>query len=320
LDAYLDIATLVLRAERRPLSARAILGAAYRAGLVPKHLHGRTQHKTLQARISEDIVLRRDLSTFFRTAPGRFFLREFLADTAIPERFRHPVPTRRRFRESVRAPVLAVDREALESIVERNTKIRSERILNLLKSDFCRYEDPRVQNRRTIFVRSFVCVSRGTKILTYRAGHYREDRNAFVNRRSIGFSTLVDLEAHTLFNFGTYGIIDSGISATRIDLDIPQVLKKEADERGGASLSYFLWVSDGSTATTDLLAVISFQCPDWFEPVKRRLAINDLTWLDLTKGITNIDDFDPWSKVILLTSYFNQAMAGTKNDHSSPVR
>jgi hypothetical protein len=89
---------------------------------------------------------------------------------------------------------------------------------------------------------------------------------------------------------------------------------------GQASLGYFLWVSDGSTATTDLLAVISFQCPDWFEPVKRRLALNDLTWLDLTKGITNIEDFDPWSKVILLTSYFNQAIAGTKNDQSLPVR
>ena len=320
MDAYLDIATLVLRTERRPLSARAILGSAHRAGFVPPHLYGRSQHKTLQARISEDIVLRRDLSTFFRTAPGRFFLREFLADTAIPERFRHPVPTRRRFREVVGGLALAVDLEALESIAERNTKIRSEKILNLLQADSCRYEDPRTQNRNSIFVRSFVCVSRDTKILTHRTGHYREDRDAFINRRSIGFSTLVDPEAHTLFNFGTYGIIDSGISATRIDLDIPQVLKEGADERGGASLGYFLWASDRSTATTDLLAVISFRCPDWFEPVKRRLALNDLTWLDLTKGIANIDEFDPWSRTILLTSYFNDVMVGAKNDHSLPVR
>src|SRR3954451_24786115 len=98
----------ILRAERRPLSPRAILAAACRSGLVPPHLFGKTQHKTLQARVSEDIIARREHSPFFRTAPGRFFLREFLADTSISEEFRRPVPTRRRIRELIRGPALAI--------------------------------------------------------------------------------------------------------------------------------------------------------------------------------------------------------------------
>jgi HB1, ASXL, restriction endonuclease HTH domain len=84
LDAYLQIAESILKIERRPLSARAILAAAYRHGLVPMHLHGNTQHKTLGARISEDIITLHDDSLFFRTAPGRFFLREFLTDVTDP--------------------------------------------------------------------------------------------------------------------------------------------------------------------------------------------------------------------------------------------
>ena len=104
MDAYLSIALDILRQERRPLSPRSILAAAYKRGLVPEHLYGKTQHKTLQARLSEDIVARRDRGAFFRTAPGKFFLRELLRDESLPEEFRRPIPTRRRRRELLRGP------------------------------------------------------------------------------------------------------------------------------------------------------------------------------------------------------------------------
>src|SRR5437763_111510 len=84
LETYLEIAEAVLRAARRPLTARAILDAAYRGGIVPTHLYGKTQHKTLQARLSEDILLRKLESRFFRTDPGYFFLSELRSDPKIP--------------------------------------------------------------------------------------------------------------------------------------------------------------------------------------------------------------------------------------------
>ncbi len=112
MDAYLDIAVTILRAERRPLSSHAILAEAHRAGLVPPTLYGKTQHKTLGARISEDILSHRDRSRFFRTAPGRYFLREFLEDPSIPKEHRRPFPARRRIRELVRGPALAITEES----------------------------------------------------------------------------------------------------------------------------------------------------------------------------------------------------------------
>src|SRR5258707_9859207 len=65
-DAYLIIAEAVLRAARRPLSPRSIMNAAFKAGIVPEHLFGKAQHKTLHARLSEDILDNKLESRFFR--------------------------------------------------------------------------------------------------------------------------------------------------------------------------------------------------------------------------------------------------------------
>jgi hypothetical protein len=310
LDAYLEIAVKILKAERRPLSPHAILAAAYRKALVPPHLHGKTQHKTLQARISEDIIDRRDHSAFFRTSPGRFFLREFLADESIPEEFRRPFPARRRFRELVSGPALAIRRDVLQTVAKQNTPIKPQKIFDLLKAERYSYDDPKNDRGDIVFLRSYVCVHRDHDILTYRVGRYRDDRDNFMSRRSVGFSAFVQIDEHTLFNLGDFGIVDSGVRATKIDLDIPDV----AGERFDATLNYFVWCA-AKEGRAELLAIIKFECPKWFEPLKRRLALNDLAWLDLSKPVNDIDDFDPWSKMILLTHY--GTYAGTSNTLAS---
>ena len=79
MNSYLQIAQSVLQKSRQPLSAREILDAAYRLQLVPEHLFGKTQYKTLQARLSEDLLRNRKRTIFARTGPGRFVLREQLS-------------------------------------------------------------------------------------------------------------------------------------------------------------------------------------------------------------------------------------------------
>lgn len=297
MDAYLDIAASILRSERRPLSPKAILAAAYKHGRVPTYLYGRTQHKTLQARISEDIVLQKERSAFFRTAPGRFFLREFLADESISEEHRRPVPTRRRFRELVRGPVLALERKALEHVAHSESAIDPKTVFRLLKTDKFRYDDPRLKNPDSVFFRSFVCVQRDSKMLSYRVGRYREDRDSFMSKRSIGFSTFVHADECTLFNYKTFGIIDAGVRAAKVDLDVPDLPASLSEEPIKANLTRFLW-SHNPNGSDDILAVVLFECPRWFEPVKRRLALNDLRWIDC-KHMNNIEDFDPWSRIVL---------------------
>ncbi len=297
MDSYLQIAEAVLRATRRPQTAREILDVGYTSDIVPAQLYGKTQHKTLGARLSEDILLRRERSVFFRTEPGRFFLREFLTDTSLPEQYRTPLIARRRTRELHKSMVLAFSRGALKHL--NGSAFKSETVLALLKSSAFHYA-PDVQHRALddVVVWSFVMVTRDECVLTYRHGRYREGRDAFLKRRSVGFFTPVVDQDWSLFDKDDHGIVSSGVNAVTVDLDIPTNSKIEHNIDRSATLDHFFLYGENGNPT-DLLAVIHFECPDWFDPVKRRLAINDLSWMSLKTQVNHIEDFDPWSQSLL---------------------
>ena len=141
MDSYLELAEIVLREERRPLTARALLKRAYKLQIIPANLYGKTQHKTLQARISEDILGRRDRSRFFRTAPGVFFLRDFLNDATIPPKFRSPIVARRRQRELPVKNALSLNSENLASLRLKQSQPEKSSIGTFLHNARCYYID-----------------------------------------------------------------------------------------------------------------------------------------------------------------------------------
>jgi hypothetical protein len=106
-----------------------------------------------------------------------------------------------------------------------------------------------------VFIRSFVFVCRGSKILSYRLGRYRDDRDPFLHKRSIGFTTLVNIDEHTLFNVSDMGIVEAGVRAVKIDLDIPPVPPKAAKSLDEAVLRKFIWIShaDGDGDLTKMV-------------------------------------------------------------------
>lgn len=294
MDSYLRIAERILRSLRRPLSAREILDAAYAADLVPPQLHGTTQHKTLGARISEDILSRQDRSAFFRTEPGKFFLRELTNDPATPEKYKTPIIARRRERELQRGRLLAVAASKIYGHLEGGLVAR-EAVLSALQSHHFRYlqaASDRTEN--DILLWSFVMVRRGPEVLTYRHGRYREGRDSFLQRRSVGFFTpVVDID-RDLFDRGDHGIVASGVRGVVLDLHLPRTVPREHEYQGAAELGDFVLDESG-----DLLAVVTFQCPPWFEPLTRRLAINELAWMRLDVPVNHLEDFDPWSQRVL---------------------
>lgn len=74
-DSYIDLAIEILQVHQRPMSSREIIDLATKYKMLPPHLHGKTIHKTMQARLSEHIVMHRFKSPFFRVSPGVFYLR-----------------------------------------------------------------------------------------------------------------------------------------------------------------------------------------------------------------------------------------------------
>lgn len=303
MDAYLAIAEKILRQARRPMGAREILRIAYPSGKVPAHLFGKTQHKTLGARLAEDILERGSRSLFYRNEPGRYFLTEFLGDESIPSKYRHRFIARRRRRQLAQPRPLALKKADLPSPDEAG-RIPVEAILNLLVTGCYHYPlSTKTVSPDDVIIWSFVVVARGSRVLTYRHGEYREERDAFRNRRAIGFYAPVLEGDRTLFDLDDHGIVHRGLSTVSIDLG----LTTQVDLVGAGSQIAMLesFVSLSEEGRDSLLSIIRYEAPEWFEPYARRLAINDLQWMDLATPRNNAEDFDPWSEAVLAKSSFS---------------
>jgi hypothetical protein len=297
-DTYLKIAEDILRQTRRPMSALQILRAAYAKGIAPAHLFGRTQHKTLQARLSEDILNARDQSRFYRTAPGRFLLRDLMDDASIAPEERQPIVARRRKRDLPHRRALAFTSAEVRAAVGNNTTVEPSGVLELIERGSYHYaKTSKIRCEDDVLVWSFVIVMRDTEILTYRRGAYREDRDNFLLKRTLGFYSPIVETDRDLFDQEDHGIVSSGLRALATDLDIAytDVVKLLI---GNTVLQSFV-LPQLNNSGDDLLALVSFNCPEWFEPTTRRLAINDLEWMDLRSMPNHHEDFDPWSQAIL---------------------
>ncbi len=291
------------------MSARAILKHAYSLEIAPYHLYGKTQHKTLQARLSEDILQRREHSLFFRTKPGQFFLREFLTDTSIPAEYRQPIVARRRTRDLFLGPALSVSYHFVTQLLESGQFADADLMEKVAASGCYSYVDPKKKNDDDVLLWAVSALTRPGQMLAYRTGRYRDDRDHFAHKRSIAFSTLVSETNHTLFDTQSLGVPDSALFAAAIDLDIPLPEAFSAAASFEHFIRFLAWQPEAE-GKRSLLAFVEVRAPNWFEPTATRLSLNDLCWLDMNAPPNNWDDFDPWSQTILSYYFPRAAMHG----------
>lgn len=298
MDTYLQIAEIVLRATKRPMTAKSILKEAYKADLVPYRLYGKTQHKTLQARLSIDILNGKNKSLFFRNEPGKFFLREFINNSEIPLEYRKEVFAKRRARDLVRGPVLVAKDSELKDIFKGNSKISASKVTPYMeKGKLFAYRSSSEENIPSAAVWVFSVIIRSNKILSFRCGSYRDYRDSFARKRSVGFSAIVTEGSRDLFNMNDFGIMDCGLNAVSADLNIHDLEKLKSNRDISYEIcSFFLSADRGKRC---LIAVLEIEVPDWFEPINPSLSINDLRWLSSDVPPNDIEDFDPWSKDVL---------------------
>ncbi|MBM7407076.1 MULTISPECIES: HTH domain-containing protein [Sphingomonas] len=297
MDSYLALAEQVLTAQKRALSALEILRIAYREGIAPEHIHGRTQHKTLQARLSEDILRYRDGSKFYRPAPGKFFLHALRDDPVVPVSDRTPIVARRRKRDLPRHHALAF-RKRLIKKEAKSGQVAMESFAKLIEHGCYHYAaNSKQRASEDVLVWSFVVVVKAGHVLSYRAGPYREQRDSFMSKRVIGFYSPVIEADMTLFDQADHGVVWSGMKALASDLDLYDNLAWQALNANSKLQAVVYPENDGEA--DNLLAVVGFYCPEWLEPTSTRLAINDLQWIDLRTPINHLDDFDPWSQTLL---------------------
>lgn len=297
MDTYLEIARTILKSARRPLSARAILRMAYKAQVVPSHLYGKTQHKTLQARLSEDILHNRSASAFFRTEPGKFFLNELINDPDIPGEWKTPFPARRRLRDLDRPDTLTVNTSYLKrqsgcfyGFWDFFSNAERDNALSYIEPE---NYDPQIHSK----IWTFTCVVRNHSVLSYRIGRYRENRDNFTNKKTIGFRSPLSSDDLSLFSEDPIGAEECSLHALMYDLD----LSYAAFDGNLPSLlmNKNVFVYSVTDTTKEVVVLLKWNCPDWFEPTTRRLSLNDPTWLGLPYGINNYNDIEPWSVIAL---------------------
>lgn len=297
MDSYLDIARKVLKTVRRPLTAKGILNAAYRAKLVPSHLYGKTQEKTLQARLSEDILYHRESSVFYRTEPGVFFLTEFIADQTIPEKFREPFPARRRTRDLYHLPSLAIESSFVSRFGEHIECDWMSFVREAETYDAIRYCEVSEKPEGALIVWTFSIVRKGDFILSYRVGRYRDDHESFANKRTIGFPSVVSIDDRTLFSDQDYGASENSLATLLTDLDISAMALHSHSV--SKPIPTRVIRAKRERIGDILLVVAEWDCPNWYEPTTRRLSINDPQWISSNFTPNNIEDFEPWSVLVL---------------------
>jgi hypothetical protein len=279
------------------MTPRAIMKAAFGGGVVPPHLFGKAQHKTLQARLSEEILQLGPESRFYRTDPGYFFLSEMRSDPDIPNEYKDPFHARRRTRDLQKDCALAVDRSYALSLDRKAFGNWRKFLTHADARHALRHANSRGHNTNLVFVWAFSVVKRGDQILCYNVGRYRDDRTAFTNRKSIGFAELVGFDNDSLFSDDA-GITECGLNAVLTDLDLSRSAFRNQSELRRPSIMRVEISGDGDTESV-LLFIMEWQCPTWFEPTARRLSLNDVRWIDGTHMPNDIDEFEPWSATAL---------------------
>lgn len=278
------------------MGAKAILDVAYKAGVVPKHLYGKTQQKTLQARLSEDILQHRDTSPFFRTEPGQFFLIEFLDDETIPREWKTPFPARRRTRDLQRDNTLAVKLSFLSTWTNHRASVRA--FFDAAEeADALAYMHPaQMKERGYCATWTFSLVLKDKCTLAYRVGRYRDDREAYAKRRSIGFPGALTVEDVTLFSRDRLGAEECAEAILMQDLDLSHAAFHGLGKRRPVADHVMIVEAEEQL---DVVIVLRWRSPLWFEPMTRRLSLNDPHWLCTTVRHNDLDDFEPWSSAIL---------------------
>lgn len=290
-NSYLDIAEEIIRAAKRPMSAREILAQAYIRHAVPSHLHGKTQEKTLQARLSEDISRLREASLFFRTNRAKFFLREFIGASEIPSAYQTEFFARPRRKDLKNERILAFsDRRRLFDEPKFFSKADLDQIFS--REDY-RYTTWSELNSGVVSmpVYSFVIFHNDSEILTHEVGQFNADNHPSKGLRSLGFGSVVRAQDGDLLYDAYHGIVGSGINELVYSLGLSRELAREARYEHRIALHCAVASFDPKIGP-HLRVIMSYRCPDDFRVSKASLSLNRLTWISpsSTQMLSNFDE------------------------------
>lgn len=272
---------------------------------MPAHLHGRTMHRTLSARLAENIRAKSGKSEFFRTAPATFYLQALAAEPDTPHEFKRVHVGNLRAKTIRKERVLVAHRQRLAERVYGQYVTYDERKFVDMYKDICRFADRReVEEDDTIkqFV-TFTLVTHGRKLLFYRRGKFTTASERLQGQLSVGFGGHVNDLDFDLFNTGGDAFRVNAARELKEELFLDEVYTTQREAIQRSSILGYINVDDSPDAEHHIAVLVRFQHSSPELPKKGELSINQLDWLDLDQPKNDLSDFDLWSGIILRGLY-----------------
>jgi predicted NUDIX family phosphoesterase/dephospho-CoA kinase len=303
---YLWVAEIVLRKHGRPLKAREIVSFGIDDGLFADREISKTPQKSMQARLSVDILEKGSESKFLRTGRGLFFLRDLLngshridAEEYTAVR-RHPTPPSEN--------VLTVSRAGYMDVLDFQgiDVLHSERLRKLLSSEHLKYI-PRTlaetENDYKQFI-TYTIIQNQTRILCFRRGQYNRAAAFLRGALCIGFGGHVTENDLSIFSYQDHGIRAN--AAREISEEIR--FKSGRPDIDPTAIEFMGVLNDDSSdvGLRHLAVVLRYWVPSsvqWDRPLRGEASVSQLRWIDLSKPNLNLLDFEYWSQLCLRKFY-----------------
>lgn len=309
---YLWVAEQVLRKHGRPLNARALVNYGLEDGLFPATGLSHTPQKSMQARLSMDI-LNNENSTFVRTARGKFLLRDQLDSGAKGDDVELKIYTAERHVPSPSGEmVLCVPKAKYKNFlgyqgvgfIGENNPLET-----LGESEFVyrqRAEAELDGDMKQVI--TYTIIQHQSKILSFRRGLYNRAANFLRGAQCVGFGGHVNEDDQDLFSLSDHGIRRNAAREIAEELSLssgPPQIDPEALEFLGV-------LNDDSSdiGVRHMAVVLRYWVDDWSEwrnVGKGEASINRLRWVDTKADAINLSDFEYWSQLVV-RSFFPASM------------
>jgi predicted NUDIX family phosphoesterase len=335
-QTYLRVAEIVLAGALSPLKAREIVDRGIERGLFGDHVLSRTPEKSMQARLSMDILNRAGQSKFLRTERGRFELRAKLynANTTGAE-----YVAEKRVLRTPKEEVLCASQNAFgEVLTFQGIDTDATPILGrLLRDDGVEYvprSEAEVRNDAKQFV-TYVLVQCGQRLLFFKRSYLSRAAEFLHGSKCIGFGGHVSQA-----DFDMLSLDDQGISACarrelmeELYLPSAEIEPVQAPEPGigssanacipnratvrlfqNAPLERLGILNDDSSEVGRRHVAVVYRAwlSDWQSArhlEKGDSSIKGLGWIDLSKDKLDIADFEYWSQLCVRKFYPSTVIA-----------
>ena len=291
----LDAVEAALRKIGRPATSGEIANTIKSTASLRGHLNGATPNKTIQARVSTDIVANHEDSRFYRFAPSTFALRDLS---------QHYAPTYRRIyvgfdrrRQLDHTPILNVTRSSIPSFLDHGYFSEEHFPLRLLAHLQLFWLDPKLQiDSDLVEVCLFILLTNEGHVLTYEPSDFDLRHSTVVDTVSIGLNGRFRQDDRNLFDSTHVGF--SFAVEREVYTFLSRFSRSLAHQQSRPAFMGFVRDEFAKERAKSFGVVAQVEIPR-VEVHDHRLGFRNLNWRPMNTIPNDFVRFDSWSQFVL---------------------